>query len=37
VRLFRQDEDRDYGPVLTRVRAELQGLISAFQYNASTN
>jgi ADP-heptose:LPS heptosyltransferase len=37
VRLFRQDEDRDYGPVLTRVRAELQGVISAFQYSASTD
>jgi tetratricopeptide (TPR) repeat protein len=30
VRLFRQDERRDYAVVLQRVRAELNGLIAAF-------
>jgi tetratricopeptide (TPR) repeat protein len=31
VRLFRQDERRDYAPVLERVRGELAGLIAAFE------
>jgi tetratricopeptide (TPR) repeat protein len=31
VRLFRQGEDRDYATVLTRVRAELQKRIAAFE------
>jgi tetratricopeptide (TPR) repeat protein len=31
VRLFRQDQGRDYAKVLDRVRAELGALISAFQ------
>jgi tetratricopeptide (TPR) repeat protein len=35
VRLFRQGEDRDYAGVLTRVRAELQGLIAAFERKLS--
>ena len=28
VRLFRQHESRDYGPVIARVRAELAAMIS---------
>lgn len=31
VRLFRQDETRDYARVVERVRAELQALLSGFQ------
>jgi hypothetical protein len=31
VRLFRQDETRDYADVVERVRAELQTLIAGFQ------
>jgi tetratricopeptide (TPR) repeat protein len=33
VRLFRQGEDRNYAPALTRIRAELQRLIAAFEPN----
>ena len=31
VRLFRQDESRDYARVIARVRAELQATIAAFR------
>ena len=31
VRLFRQDETRDYADVVARVRTELQALIAGFQ------
>jgi hypothetical protein len=31
VRLFRQDESRDYASVLARVRDELATLIAAFR------
>ena len=31
VRLFQQDESRDYARVIQRVRTELQALISSFQ------
>jgi hypothetical protein len=35
VRLFRQGEERDYVGALTRVRAELQELITAFERKPS--
>jgi tetratricopeptide (TPR) repeat protein len=35
LRLFRQGEDRDYAGLLTRVRAELQRLIAAFERKPS--